>query len=102
MLPPRNEKGHDDLGMVGMSIVCQAPCNDYHPEPFEDPDETLFAMLDVHVSDVEGAVWEEAVSTKRPVAGAIATAMPYGGYYKDDLGMTCVTWYLGYHDCCNE
>ena len=53
------------------------------------------------MSDLDEAVWEEAVTTKRPIAGAIATAMPYSGRYKDDVGMTCVSWYLGEH-CCDD
>ena len=84
--------------MVGLAIICQVPNTDYYPEPFENPDPAYMYVLDVletSADDVPGVVWEDPVSAGRPVAGAIATAMLNGGNSKDDIGMTCISWYLG-------
>ena len=86
---------------MGLAIICYLPCSDYYPEPDQAvPDPAYMNIVDVYVSDHPDATFDEALFGGRPFAGAIATALhDKYGYGQDDVGMTCITWYMGDIPC---
>lgn len=100
MLPPGLVA--DELGLIGLALVCYLPCSDYYPEPDADIteiDNEFMSFVDVYVSNHPKGKWENVLWAERPFAGAIATAMPDSTGKGDDVGMTCITWYLGDIPC---